>query len=107
MRPAHAGLLALTLFLDLPSANAAMQVLCNWDGRLPVAITVEGDASAFYSFGAFGSFSDGYYEIEITNSGVWMLLNEPKPVLSIQMIGSRKPIDLALALDAGCGRCWK
>jgi hypothetical protein len=95
------------MLLDLPTANAAMQVFCDWEGKIPVAITVEGDASAFASFGPFGFVNAGYYEIEITNFGVWMLLNEPKPVLSVQMIGPRKPIDLALGLDPGSRQCWK
>jgi hypothetical protein len=107
MRSVLAGLFALTMFLDLPSAKAAMQVSCNWEGRIPVAITVEGDASAFISFGPSGFAHSSYYLIEVTNSGVWMLLNEPKPVLGIRMVGPRQPIDLALSLDAGSRRCWK
>ena len=106
MRPALAGLFALTTVLGLaPEANAAMQVRCNWEGRIPVAITVEADVDAFLPFSPF--VSTGYYQIEFTNSATWMLLNTPKPVLSIQMVGPGKPIDLALALDARHARCWR
>lgn len=107
MRAALAGLFVLTMVFAVPSANAAMQVSCNWEGKIPVAITVEGDASAFISFGPSGFAHSSYYLIEVTGSGVWMLLNEPKPVLGIRMVGPRQPIELALSLDAGNRRCWK
>ena len=107
MRVLPAGLFVLTMVFAVPPANAAMQVSCNWEGSIPVAITVEGDASAFYSFSLFRSLNQAYYEIEITSFGIWMLLNEPKPVLSVRMVGPRKPVDMALGLEPGSRRCWK
>ena len=89
----------------MPSgANAAIQVLCNWEGRSLVAITVEGNAAdlRYYHY-----YDNGYYEIEATRSGIWMLLDEPRPVLSIQLIGPDKPIGLVLRSDFAGGRCWR
>ena len=73
--------------------------------RLPVAITVEGDAAGWRYHRYYGG--DSYYDIEVTRSGVWLLLEEPKPVLRIQLIGPDHPIDLALTADFHGGRCWR
>lgn len=72
---------------------------------MPVAITVEGDANALrYSpYDVGGS----YYDIVATRSGVWLLLDEPKPVLSIQMIWPDPPITVVLDASFDGGRCWK
>lgn len=90
MRPALTGLFALGVLLVSSGAEAAMQFRCSWEGRMPVAITVEGDANALrYSpYDVGGS----YYDIVATRSGVWLLLDEPKPVLSIQMIWPDPPL---------------
>ena len=71
---------------------------------MPVAITVEGDAAdlRYYHYGG-GS----YYDIEVTRSGVWLLLDEPRLVLGIQLIRPDDPIDVALAAHFDGGRCWK
>jgi len=52
---------------------------------LPVAITVEGDARDLHYYRYYGGAS--YYDIEVTRSGIWLLLDEPKRVLSIQLVG--------------------
>ena len=107
MRSALTGLFALAAFLLVPSgANAAMQFRCNWEGR-PVAITVEGDAGdLLYSHHYAGS---GYYDIAVTRSGVWLLLDEPKPVLSIQLVrpGLGDWIGLPVAASLEGARCYK
>jgi hypothetical protein len=105
MRSALTGLFALAAILVPSGAKAALQVLCSWEGRMPVAITVEGDAAAlrysrYYSGGS-------YYDIQVTRSGVWLLLDEPRPVLSIQLIGPDDPIDVVFAASFEGGRCWK
>jgi hypothetical protein len=90
--------------LLVPSgANAALQFRCNWEGRMPVAITVEGDATALRHYYAGGS----YYDIAVTRSGVWLLLDEPKPVLGIQLIRPDHPIAVELDASFNGGRCWK
>jgi hypothetical protein len=105
MRTALTGLFALAPLLLVPSgANAALQFRCNWEGT-PVAITVEGDASALrYSPYHAGS---SYYDIAVTRSGVWLLLDEPKPVLSIQLIRPGDPIGVSVAASFEGGRCWR
>ena len=105
MRPALTGLFALSALLVPSGAKAAMQVLCSWEGRMPVAITVEGDATAWRYYRYYGGGS--YYDIEVTRSGVWLLLDEPKPVLSIQLIRPDDRIDMVWAAHFGGGRCWK
>ena len=47
MRSALIGLLALVSVLVPSVAQTAMQLRCSWEGRMPVAITVEGDAAAW------------------------------------------------------------
>jgi hypothetical protein len=47
MRSSLTGLFALAALLVPSGANAAMQVRCNWEGGARVAITVEGDATAW------------------------------------------------------------
>jgi hypothetical protein len=47
-----------------------------------------------------------YYDIEVTRSGAWLMLDEPKPVLSIQLIGTDDPIDVVFAPHFDGGRCW-
>jgi len=107
MRSALTGLFGLTALLLVPSgANAAMQFRCNWEGR-PVAITVESDAGdLLYSQHYAGT---GYYDIAVTRSGVWLLLDEPKPVLSIQLVrpglGDRIGLPVAASLEGA--RCYK
>ena len=95
----------MAALLLVPSgANAALQFRCNWEGT-PVAITVEGDAAALlYSPYHGGS---NYYDIAVTRSGVWLLLNEPKPVLSIQVIQPGYPIGVPVAVTFEGGRCWR
>jgi len=105
MRSALIGLSALAALQVPSSANAAMQVLCSWEGRSPVTITVEGDAAALRYYRYYGG--DSYYDIEVTRSGVWMLLDEPKPVLSIQFIRPDDPIDVVLTAHFHGGRCWR
>jgi hypothetical protein len=102
MRSGFAGTLALTALLMPTGANAAMQVNCVWEGRTPVAITVEGDGAFWrdYDLGA-------YYEIEVNKVGTWLLLDEPRPVLAIQVSEADKPIGVALAIRSNGGRCWK
>ena len=105
MRSAFTGLFALAAFLLMASgANAALQFRCIWEGR-PVAITVEGDAGdLLYSQHYAGS---GYYDIAVTRSGVWLLLDEPKPVLSIQLVRPGSPIGLPVTASLEGGRCWR
>ena len=105
MRQALTGLFALGVLIVPSGAEAAMQFRCSWEGRMPVAITVEGDANALrYSrYDVSGS----YYDIEVTRSGIWLLLDEPKPVLRIQIIRPDPPIDVVLTASFGGGRCWK
>ena len=86
-------------------AEAAQQVLCSWEGGSRVAITVEGDAAAFRYYRYYRGGS--YYDIEVTRSGVWLLLDEPKPVLRIQLIRPDHPIDVALTGHFRGGRCWR
>ena len=101
MRSALIGLLALASLLVPSAAQAAMQLRCNWEGRMPVAITVEGDAAAWrYGHGS-------YYDIVATRSGVWLLLDEPKPVLRIQLIRPYDRIDVVWAAHFHGGRCWR
>jgi len=105
MRSALTGLFALTALLVPFDAKAAMQVLCRWEGRMPVAISVEADASDFDDYRTYGGGS--YYDIEVTRSGVWLLLDQPKPVLGIKLIAPDDPIDVALASRFEGGRCWR
>jgi hypothetical protein len=105
MRSALTGLFALAALLVPSDAKAALQVLCRWEGRMPVAITVEGDAAALRYYRYYGGGS--YYDIEATRSGVWLLLDEPRPVLSIQLIRPDDPIDVVLAAHSDGGRCWQ
>ena len=104
MKSALTGLIALAALLVSPSAKAAQQVLCNSEGST-FAITVEGDASAFRYQRYYGG--GGYYDIEATRSGVWLLLDEPRRVISIQLIGPDDPIDLVLTPYFQGGRCWR
>ena len=95
----------MAALLLVPSgAKAALQFRCNWEG-IPVAITVEGDAAAlrYTSYHAGSS----YYDIAVTRSGVWLLLDEPKPVLSIQVIQPGDPIGVPVAVTFEGGRCWR
>ena len=105
MRSALSGLVALAALLVPSGANAAMQVRCNWEGRMPVAITVEGDASDWRYQRYYGRGS--YYDVVVTRSGVWMLLDEPKPVLSVQLIRPYDRIDVVWSAHFGGGRCWR
>ena len=102
MRSALTGLFALAALLAPSDANAALLFLCRWEGGAPVAITVEADATALLYYGG-GS----YYDIEVTRSGVWLLLDEPKRVLSIQLVRPGDPIDVVLAASFDGGPCWK
>ena len=81
-----------------------MQVLCHWEGGQLVAITVEGDVSAFSHYRYYGG---NYYDVVANHSGIWMLLDEPKPVLSIQSVGPRQPITFVLSSHFAGGRCWR
>jgi hypothetical protein len=72
---------------------------------MPVAITVEGDAAALRYARYYGGGS--YYDIEVTRSGVWLLLDEPKPVLSIQLIRPDPAIGVVWSASFSGGRCWK
>jgi hypothetical protein len=105
MRSALTGLFALGAFLVPSGAEAAQQVRCNLDGTTPVAITVEGNVTALRYSHYYGGGS--YYDIVVTRSGVWLLLDEPKPVLSIELIGPRHPIPVAFDASFEGGRCWK
>ena len=69
---------------------------------MPVAITVEGDASAWRYYRYYGR--GGYYDIVATRSGVWLLLDEPKPVLRIQLIRPYDRIDVVWAAHFHGGR---
>jgi hypothetical protein len=103
MRRARTSLLALAALMLVPSgANAALQFRCNWEGR-PVAITVEGNAAAL----RYSHDGSSYYDIVVTRSGVWLLLGEPKPLLSIQLIRPGSPIGLPVAASFEGGRCWR
>ena len=66
MRSSLTGLFALAALLVPSAANAAMQVRCSWEGGVRVAITVEGDATAWRYHRWYGS----YYDIVATRSGV-------------------------------------
>jgi hypothetical protein len=105
MRSALTGLLALAALLAPSGAKAAQQILCSWEGRSRVAITVEGDAAAWRYHRYYGRAS--YYDIVATRSGVWLLLDEPKPVLRIQLIQPDDPIDVVLSAHFRGGRCWR
>lgn len=104
MRSAFTGLFALGALLVPSGAEAALQIRCSWEGRMPVAITVEGDTPPFLYSGYYGGGS--YYDIVVTRSGVWLLLDEPRLVLSVQIIRPDPPIDVVLAASFGGGRCW-
>ena len=107
MKSALTGLVTLTAILLGPSvANAAMEFRCNWEGR-PVAITVDSDAGdLLYSQHYAGT---GYYAISVTRTGVWLLLDEPKPVLSIKLVrpdeGQRIGLPVKDSLEGA--RCYK
>jgi hypothetical protein len=105
MKSALTGLIALAALVVPSGANAALQFLCSWEGGSRVAITVEADAGALRYHRYYGGGI--YYDIEVTRSGVWMLLDEPKPVLRIQLIGPDDPIDLAFTAHFRGGRCWR
>jgi hypothetical protein len=105
MRSALTGLFALAALLIPSGANAAMQFLCTLEGGAPVAITVEGDADALRYDRYYGG--GRYYDIAVTRSGAWLLLDEPKPVLRIQLIGPDDPIEVVFAPRFGGGRCWR
>jgi len=100
MRSALTGLFALTAILVPSIANAAVEVHCNWEGEVPVAITVEGDDAGFRSFGSS-------YEIALTRDGAWLLLDEPRRVSSVKLIGPNPPISMGLGAHFRGGRCWK
>jgi hypothetical protein len=104
MRSALIGLLGISALLVSSGARAAVQVLCHWEGGPLVAITVEGEVTAFGSYRYYGG---SYYHIEVNRSGIWMLLDEPKPVLSIQLVGPREPITLVWSSHFAGGRCWR
>jgi hypothetical protein len=104
MRAALIGLLGLSALLVSSGANAAVQVLCRWEGRSLVAITIEGDVSAFNHHWYHGG---SYYDIAVNRSGVWMLLDEPKAVLSVQSVGPRDPISFVWSAHFAGGRCWR
>jgi hypothetical protein len=106
MRSTLAALFALAVLFVPSGAEAAQQVLCSWEGGMPVAITVEGDAADLRYYRHYGGRS--YYDIEVTRSGVWLLLDEPKPVLSIELIGPPgDPIKVAFTTYFDGGRCWR
>ena len=105
MRSVLTGLFALVALLVPSYASAALQVLCNSQSGLPVAITVEGDARDLHYYRYYGGAS--YYDIEVTRSGIWLLLDEPKRVLSIQLVGPHDPIDVVLTASFQGGRCWR
>jgi hypothetical protein len=111
MRSALTGLFALAALLMPSVAQAAMMLLCSWEGRAPVAITVDADAATALRYDRGSS----YYAIEATKSGVWVLLDEPKLVLSIKLQMIVRPgdpnagewVDVTLAPYFDSGRCWK
>jgi hypothetical protein len=100
MRSARAGLFVLSALLVPSIANAAAEVRCNWEGQVPVAITVEGDAADFRYFG-------NSYEIAATRDGAWLLLDEPRLVLSVKVTGPNPPIVMGLGPYFTGGRCWR
>jgi hypothetical protein len=100
MRSALTGLFALSALLVPSIANAAAEVHCNWEGQVPVAITVEGDAADFRYFGSS-------YEITVTRDGAWLLLDEPRHVLSVKVTGPNPSIVMGLGPHFSGGRCWK
>jgi hypothetical protein len=104
MRSALFGLIGLSALLVTSSAMAAVQVLCRWEGGPLVAITVEGEATAFTDYRYHGG---GYYDLAVNRSGIWMLLDEPKLVLGIQAVGPRDPIPVGWSPDFIGGRCWQ
>jgi hypothetical protein len=104
MRSALIGLFGLSALLVSSGARAAVEVLCRWDGGPLVAITVEGEVDAFSYYRYHGG---SYYDIEVNRSGVWMMLDEPKPVLSIQPVGPRDPITVVWSRHFAGGRCWR
>ena len=81
-----------------------MQVQCRWEGGPLVAITLEAERT---SFGHYGYGGSTYYDITVTRSGVWMLLDERKPVLRIQTVGARNPTTVVWSTDFVGGRCWR
>jgi hypothetical protein len=103
MRAALFGLLGLSALVISSGANAAVQVLCRWEGQSLVAITVEGDVSAFSEYRYYGG---SYYDVAVNRSGVWMLLDEPRPVLSIQSVDP-DPVTFTWASHFDGGRCWR
>ena len=62
MRSAFVGLCGLSALLLSQSASAAVKVLCHWEGGPLVAITVEGEATAFSYYRYHGG---SYYDIEV------------------------------------------
>jgi len=100
MRSALAGLFALAALLVASMAQAAVEVHCNWEGEVPVAITVEGDAAGFRYFGSS-------YEIAVTRDGAWLLLDEPRQVLSVKLTRPNPSIAMGLGPTFAGGRCWK
>src|SRR5262245_32120789 len=105
MRSALARLFALAAPLVASDAKAAQVVLCNWEGRTPVAITVEGDVADLRYYPHYGGAS--YYDVQVTRSGVWLLLDKPRPVLGIQLIEPDAPIEVAFVSHFDGGRCWR
>jgi hypothetical protein len=106
MRSSLTGLFAAAALLMPSDAKAAMQILCSWEGRSPLAITVEGDATdlRYHHYATGGS----YYDIEVTRSGIWLLGDEPKRVLSIQLVRpDDQPIGVVFASHFAGGRCWR
>jgi hypothetical protein len=103
MRSALARLFALAALLVASDAKAAQVILCNWEGRMPVAITVEGDVADLRYY----AHDSGGYDIKVLRSGVWLLLDKPRPVLGIQLIQPDAPIDVAFASHFDGGRCWR
>lgn len=105
MRSALFGLLGLSALLLSSSAQAAVRVVCHWEGGPLVAITVEGEASAFRHYRYYGG---SYYDIVRNRTGVWMLLDEPKAVLSVQQYWpAYHPINVAWSRHFAGGRCWR
>jgi hypothetical protein len=102
MKSALIGLFGLSALLISSGANAAVQVLCHWDGGPLVAITVEGEVTAFSHYRYYGG---SYYDIVANRSGVWMLLDEPKAVLSIRPVGPRDPVTVVWSSHFLGGRC--
>jgi len=105
MRSALYGLLGLPALLLSSTAQAAVQVVCHWEGGPLVAITVEGEATAFSHYRYYGG---SYYDIVVNRTGVWMLLDEPKPVLSVRPYWpAYQPINVVWSRHFAGGRCWR